>query len=154
MPAIDPRRLDLHQRLAEVLGTEHATTLMDSLPPVPWLELATRQDVQDLRDEMDLRFDRVDLRFDRIDHRFEQVESRFELIDHRFEQIDSRFELVDGQLAGLREMGADLRDQLHDELAALTGNLSGELMRQLVAIHAATVALIVGLLAVGTAVLR
>jgi hypothetical protein len=32
----DASRRTLHQRLAELLGEEHAATLLEFLPPVPW----------------------------------------------------------------------------------------------------------------------
>ena len=118
MTTTERQRLDLHHRLDEALGPDHAATLMDSLSPIPWTELATKEDLADLRAELDLRFDRVDL---------------------RFEQIDGRFEVEMALLRG--------------ELAEFRATLSADLMRQLVVIHAATVALIVGLLYGGSALL-
>ena len=132
MTTTERQRLDLHHRLDEALGPDHAATLMDSLSPTPWTELATKSDLADLRAELDLRFDRVDLRFERMDHRFDQI-------DGRFEQIDGRFEVEMALLRG--------------ELAEFRATLSADLMRQLVVIHAATVALIVGLLYGGSALL-
>jgi hypothetical protein len=45
------RRL-LFSRLEEVLGVDEAGTLMEHLPPAGWADLATRQDVDQLRTEM------------------------------------------------------------------------------------------------------
>ncbi|MEO5343760.1 MAG: hypothetical protein H7842_10565 [Gammaproteobacteria bacterium SHHR-1] len=49
---------------------------------------------QDLRQEMiQLRTD-MDKRFEQVDKRFEQVEKRFEQVDKRFEQVDKRFDEI------------------------------------------------------------
>jgi septation ring formation regulator EzrA len=50
---------------------------------------------EEMRIDMDKRFEQVDKRFEQIDKRFEQVEKRFEQIDKRFEQVDKRFEQAD-----------------------------------------------------------
>ena len=45
MTASDRNRLNLYQKLDELLGSEEANTLMEHLPPVPWNEVATKNDV-------------------------------------------------------------------------------------------------------------
>ncbi len=45
MTVDDRTRLNLHQRLTEVLGSEEADTLMSHLPPVTWQEVATKGDL-------------------------------------------------------------------------------------------------------------
>ena len=67
MPASGPisegQRLALLNRLCEVLGEEEANTLMDSLPPVYWDQLATKGDLaaseQRLGNEMRSEFAKV-----------------------------------------------------------------------------------------------
>ena len=45
MSATNRERLNLHNKLNEVLGSEEANTLMEHLPPVSWHEVATKDDV-------------------------------------------------------------------------------------------------------------
>ena len=47
---------------------------------------------EELREDMNRRFEQVDKRFEQVDKRFEQVDKRFEQVDKRFEQVDKRFE--------------------------------------------------------------
>lgn len=49
----DPARLALYNRLGEVLGAEHADTMMRSLPVEPAHQLATRSDVDRLEGKID-----------------------------------------------------------------------------------------------------
>ena len=41
-------RHDLHTRLAEILGEDHANTLMEHLPPVGWADVATKRDLDNV----------------------------------------------------------------------------------------------------------
>ena len=124
MTITDESRFHLHRRLAEVLGSEEASTLMEHLPPVGWADVATRRDLDHagavLDANLDARFAQIDIRFAQIDARFAQfdanLEARFAQIDTRFAQIDARFAQFDTRLAELR---ADLsRQMLATTLAA------------------------------------
>ena len=58
MPASEQQRLMLRNRLIEILGEEEAEVLMDSLPPVHWHDLATKEDMkaaQEARDALEHR---------------------------------------------------------------------------------------------------
>jgi hypothetical protein len=57
MDLYERSRHQLHQRLREVLGPEEAGTLMAHLPPAGYSELATKNDLRQLRDELELKMD-------------------------------------------------------------------------------------------------
>lgn len=56
MPASEPigeeRRVALMNRLIDALGEEEARTLMESLPPVSWHDLATKDDIDALEQRL------------------------------------------------------------------------------------------------------
>ncbi len=159
----------LYARLEEVLGHDHADTLMTYLPPEPGAQLATRSDVAVLEQRfdrleellglrfdaidgrfqiVDQRFEQVDQRFEQVDQRFEQVDQRFEQVDQRFEQVDQRFEQFDGRLGridGRFETMDDrmygLQDVIRDQLRTYTVTMVGA-MTALTAIFAALLAFI------------
>ena len=56
---------------------------------------ATQESVDNLKEQINVRFEQVDKRFEQVDKRFEQVEKNFEQVNKRFEQVDKRFEQVD-----------------------------------------------------------
>ena len=63
--------------------------------------------VKNIQLDMDRRFDNmkidIDKRFEQVDKRFEQVDKRFEQVDKRFEQVDKRFEQINVKLDKLLE---------------------------------------------------
>jgi hypothetical protein len=70
--AIDERaRHELHRRLEEVLGPDEAATLMSHLPPVGWADVATKHDLAQLEERMNMRFDMVDQRLVSMEERFD-----------------------------------------------------------------------------------
>ncbi len=61
----DQSLIELHRRLMEVLGDDHALTLMTYLPQD---EVATRTDLTSFRVEMDLRFEAFEHRLKAFFH--------------------------------------------------------------------------------------
>lgn len=95
MAITEQSRKNMYQRLEEVLGDDHAATLMEHLPPVGWADVATKQDLEVLRTSMSRelaafaavtneRFARIDDRFAAVDHRFDEVDRRFDSLDEKF----------------------------------------------------------------------
>ena len=151
MTTTERRRDDLHHRLDDVLGPDHATTLMDHLPTVPWRDLATREDVQRLRSEMEVRFDQMDLRLERIVNRLDHLDDRQDHLDSRLDHLDRRFDQQDERFRGLHGAIESSQTLLRSEVVSMGASLSSDLMRQLLVIHAATVALIAAVFLGGTA---
>jgi septation ring formation regulator EzrA len=58
--------------------------------------------IDDLRAEMDRRFNEVNERFKEIDMRFDTVDGRLEAIELRLDESDNRFEVVFEELHDLR----------------------------------------------------
>jgi hypothetical protein len=71
-------RLALHRWLEEVLGTEHAVTLLASLPP-PDDRVATGRDVVQLEGRMDRLEDRLDRLEDRVDGLYVEIRAQTRL---------------------------------------------------------------------------
>ena len=71
---VDERaRHRLYRKLEEVLGSEEAASLMAHLPPVGWGEVATQRDIEGLRvatkqDLQQLRLE-MDLKLDALEHK-------------------------------------------------------------------------------------
>ena len=76
MATPNPATRALYTRLREVLGDEHAETLMTYLPAQPGPELATRSDIAELDARLDQRFEKLDQRFEKLDQRFEKLDER------------------------------------------------------------------------------
>ena len=66
MTPTEAQRFELQQKLIEVLKERPANTLMESLPPMDWHELATKDDLAALEDRMDARFEVVDIRLEAL----------------------------------------------------------------------------------------
>ena len=56
MPASEEERLALLSRLTETLGADAARTLMESLPPTHWDQIATKDDLRALEERLVNKF--------------------------------------------------------------------------------------------------
>ena len=63
MTVTEAERHELRGELGAVMGEGAVNTLMDSLPPMDWRELATKTDLAALEERIDTRFERLDARF-------------------------------------------------------------------------------------------
>ena len=90
MSVPDPNIRALYARLEEVLGAEHADTLMTRLPPPPD-ELAKQAEMVLRFDDVNLQFKAVGVRFDGLERRFERLEDR---LDHIDESMHHMFEMM------------------------------------------------------------
>ena len=109
------QRLQLYEELVKKFGDEPAMTLMESLPPVDWHELATKDDLAALEERVNARFEVVD---DRIDTGLAGV--RGEVTALRVE-LGAR---IDTGLAGVRGEIGELRGEMRGEIGELRGEMS------------------------------
>jgi hypothetical protein len=102
-------RADLLARLSELLGPEHAATLMESLPPRPWSELATKDDLVPISNDIALlKTDVAVLKTDVAGLR-EDVNRRF---DHFGETLELRFASQGDRLEALLRERIDAQTKL------------------------------------------
>ena len=104
------QRLQLYEELVKEFGDEPAMTLMESLPPVDWHELATKDDLAALEERVNARFEVVDARIDTglAGVRGEVAALRVEL----GARIDTGLAGVRGEVAGVRGEVAELRGEM------------------------------------------
>ena len=57
MTPSETQRFRLRERLLALLEDEHVTTLMESLPPVGWENLATKDDLEAVEERLITKFD-------------------------------------------------------------------------------------------------
>ena len=113
MSAPDPQLRSLYARLEEVLGTEHAETLMTHLSVRD--DLATKSDVAAVRSDIAAlasRFDGLEGRFDGLEGRFDGLEGRFEGLEGRFERLDER---IDAKLDHFGDRLERMYDLMHTQ---------------------------------------
>lgn len=75
------------------------------------------EEIHDLREHMDARFDAVDERFEAVDKRFEAVDKRFDAVDKRFEKIENELSHINASLMYI----TGRLDSLEEKVAGLTG---------------------------------
>ena len=97
-------RLTLHQTLRGLMPENVADILMAHLPPVGWSNVATKDDINLLRMEMNQRFTLMDEKFKQIDPRFTTTDERFKKIDARFDHIDARLDRLETKIDQLASM--------------------------------------------------
>ena len=95
--AVDERsRRAMRRRLEEVLGEEHATTLMEYLPPE---EFATKHDLEGLEQRLTLRISGVEGRMDGLEGRMDGLERNMVAMEQRLnERIDLKTESLENRL--------------------------------------------------------
>ncbi len=64
----------------------------------------TRNEVEKLRSEMNLRFFEVDKRFDEVDKKFKNVDKRFDFVDTQFQNVlQAASDITDQKLEKFRQ---------------------------------------------------
>lgn len=108
-------RRGLERRLEEVLGEEHALTMMQLLPPE---ELATKLDLENLEHRLGRRMNGFDTRMERFDTRMERFEGRMDGLERKIDDLGPHLiAVMDGKNEG---MEGRLVAMFHQQLAAQT----------------------------------
>lgn len=89
MSSVEPARHALYSALEDVLGSEHADTLMTHLPQDRSEEVATKADLGAMDGRSGARFDQIGARFDQMEVRFHRMEERMEA---RFDRMEGRMD--------------------------------------------------------------
>jgi archaellum component FlaC len=79
----------------------------------------TRAYLEDMRRELNLRFDGVDRRFDGVDQRLDGIDQRLDGIDQRFDGVDQRFDGVDQRFDGIDQRFVQLESELRRHFGVL-----------------------------------
>ena len=110
MPADEPVRLRLYRRLTELLDPDLADAMMESMPPMRWDHLATKDDI-----------DRLDARGDRLEIAIQAQGERLETMIHdQGERLET----------AIRDQGQRLETIIHDQSERLLGVIDGQGHRQ------------------------
>ena len=99
MSADEPVRLRLHRRLSELLDSELADAIMESMPPMPWDQLATKDDIARLDTKTDRLEDAMVAGFGRLSAEMTAQGERLEgLITAQNQRINAQDEHLEGCL--------------------------------------------------------
>ena len=115
MAATETERHDLREDLRDVLPEGAVRTLMDSLPPMDWHELATKTDLAALEERMDVRFDGLRVE---VDAKFTEVAAGFTAVGAAFTEVDAKFKAVEARITAVgAETKRDVAKQTYVILA-------------------------------------
>lgn len=99
------------RRLEEVLGEEHATTLMEYPPPE---EVATKRDLEGLEERLTLRISGVKGRMDGLDGRMDGLDRNLVAMEQRLnERIDLETESLETRLHSATRQPGNVNGQRH-----------------------------------------
>ena len=133
MPVDERSRHLLYRKLEAVLGSDEAGTLMDHLPPAGLANLATKNDLVGLRNELIGRLDRLDQRLtgnmqsldDRVTGNMQSLDqrltARMESLDHG---LTARMESLEHRLTAKIEQSARRLVMWTSSMVLATGGLA------------------------------
>ncbi|MEZ5246294.1 MAG: hypothetical protein R2707_14425 [Acidimicrobiales bacterium] len=151
MPVDENTRLRIRQYLIELMDESAADAMMESMPPIPWTQLATKDDIALL----DRRLGGVEDRLGGVEGRIGGVEGRIEALTLRADQTSSDLQeltrLVAAQGASLSSRMDSLSmrmDSIGERIDVLGGHMSD--LGRAVTIGAATMAVMLAVFVAGT----
>ena len=92
MPIDDERIRHLRECFDRSIGPDATSTVMSMLTSVDVTNLATKDDIRQLMDRMDHRFEMVDLKFEALDDKLsERIQALDERVNERIQALDEKF---------------------------------------------------------------
>ncbi len=101
MTTSEQDRHALHGKLEEVLGHDHAATLMAQLPPMSWADLVSKHDLAGLGERVETRIEGVETRLQGVETRLQGIDTRLQGVEARMEDTRRDLDLV-GERVELR----------------------------------------------------
>jgi outer membrane murein-binding lipoprotein Lpp len=165
MPADENTRLRIRQYLIELMDEDAADAMMESMPPIPWTQLATKDDIA----RLDGRFDTLTVRVDQtssdvreltrtvaeqgtsVNARIDGLTQQSTTLATRMDSLTEQGTTLSTRVDGLTQQGTTLAtrmDSLGMRMDALSAQM-GELGRA-VSFAAATMAVMLAVFIVGT----
>jgi methyl-accepting chemotaxis protein len=148
MPADESTRLRIRQYLIELMDEQAADAMMESMPPIPWTELATKADLA----QLDRRFDGVDGRIDTLTLRVDQTSSDLQELTRTVAtqgaSLGARMDNISERLGARMDSVSERMDSIGTRMDDLGVQL-GQLGRA-VTFGAATVAVTLAVFIIGT----
>ena len=116
MPVDENTRLRIRQYLIELMDEGAADAMMESMPPIPWTELATKDDIARLDD----RLVGIDGRIDSLTDRLDGTNTRIDTIADRLDGTNTRIDTIADRLDGTNERLDTTNERMADLSRAVT----------------------------------
>ena len=108
MPVDENTRLRIRQYLIELMDEGAADAMMESMPPIPWTELATKDDIARLDD----RLVGIDGRIDSLTERVDGTNTRIDSVADRLDGTNTRIDTIADRLDGTNTRIDTIADRL------------------------------------------
>ncbi|MEY3589425.1 MAG: hypothetical protein RJA47_2021 [Actinomycetota bacterium] len=117
----DERIRHLRECFDRSIGPEATSTVMSMLTSVDVTNLATKDDIRQLMDRMDHRFEMVDLKFEALDDKLsERIQALDDKLSERIQALDER---VNERIQALDEKFTERVQNLDDKFTERVQNL-------------------------------
>jgi len=126
MPIDDDKIRHLRECFDRSIGPEATSTVMSMLTSVDVTNLATKDDIRQLMDRMDHRFEMVDLKFEALDNKLsERIQGLDDKLSERIQGLDDKLsERIQGLDERVTEQITTLDLKFAERIAALDEKFS------------------------------
>ncbi|GJM39474.1 MAG: hypothetical protein DHS20C19_28410 [Acidimicrobiales bacterium] len=144
MAASESTRLRIRQYLIELMDEEAADAMMESMPPMHWDQLATKDDIARLDGRIDGLSERIGglgVRMDAFSERMDTFGERMDTFGERMDMLGERMDTFGERIDGV-----------HQSLTLRMGDMATDirLLGRAVTIGAATIAVTLAVFMIGT----